>query len=374
MKKTVQNLAGRCWNLIGQSKGMKSLMIIALSISMVSCSNDEVESVNTSVEKPKEEVPAEEKSNTGKKFTNYYSLKKWMERIPNYTDITKMTIPGTHNSGALFDYKAGPIGLQNAGKTQNYNITAQLNMGVRFLDIRCKIVKNKLVIYHGIADQKQTLYDVLTVVEKFLSENPSEFIFLSIKKEDDKDSLAEFQRLLRSYFSNNKFWDRVYKNNNGFPYLKDVRGKIVLIKRFGGFDEAGYSAAYGWMDDSENFIIRNNNYSFNVQDAYIVTYTDDKVNNSKKQMARAGNSTNKNELFLNFYSGYKKMFGRIPNVRSVSTYVNPKLNSYVAKTKSPQSGFGVCILDFIDESLSKTIVNKNIFQGDPVDFVECDEF
>jgi 1-phosphatidylinositol phosphodiesterase len=55
------------------------------------------------------------------------------------------------------------------------------------------------------------------------------------------------------------------------------------------------------------------------------------------------------------------MFGKVPNVRSVSNYVNPKLNDYVNKSKAPESGYGVCILDFIDESLSKTIVNSNVF-------------
>lgn len=370
MKTKQRAVLSNRFNVNRSSKELKYVLVMLISIVLFACSNDDLEQVNTVVEKSKDVIPAEGKSKTGKQQLSYKSLKKWMDEIPDYTDITKITIPGTHNSGARFDLHSA---LQNAGKTQNLKISEQLDRGVRYLDIRCKIKKNNLAIYHGRADQKQTLGDVLNVVEKFLKENPSEFIFLSIKKEEDKDSSADFERLVKSNFSSSKYWNRLYKNNNGFPCIRDVRGKIVLIKRFSGFSDAGYSAHPGWKDDSKNFTIKKSSYSLNVQDAYNVSWTDDKVKNIKNQLARSGRSTDKNELFLNFYSGYKKMFGGIPNVRSVSSYVNPKLDSYVKKSEVPKSNYGICILDFIDESLCKTLVKANVFEVKQA-MTECAEF
>ena len=54
-------------------------------------------------------------------------------------------------------------------------------MGVRFLDIRIKLVENNLCVFHGIADQKLSFDEVISDVKEFIEENPSEFIFLMIR-------------------------------------------------------------------------------------------------------------------------------------------------------------------------------------------------
>lgn len=55
--------------------------------------------------------------------------KRWMKELNDDTKISKLAIPGTHNSAAC--HTALPS-VQCQGKS----VTDQLNHGVRFLDIR----------------------------------------------------------------------------------------------------------------------------------------------------------------------------------------------------------------------------------------------
>lgn len=60
-------------------------------------------------------------------MVNYNS---WMKGIGDDTYLSKLSIPGTHNSAAY--HKLAPPSVQCQGE----NISEQLRHGVRFLDIR----------------------------------------------------------------------------------------------------------------------------------------------------------------------------------------------------------------------------------------------
>ena len=70
----------------------------------------------------------------------------WMASLDDATAINALTIPGTHDSGALHSI------ADAVGKCQTLNIAEQMEMGVRFLDIRLQITDNKLRIVHSIVD------------------------------------------------------------------------------------------------------------------------------------------------------------------------------------------------------------------------------
>ena len=65
-------------------------------------------------------------------------LLTWMSKLDDNTNITDLTIPGTHDSGANFDVPILPplIYVPDTSKNQDLSIRNQLNIGVRYLDIR----------------------------------------------------------------------------------------------------------------------------------------------------------------------------------------------------------------------------------------------
>lgn len=66
-----------------------------------------------------------------------------MKNLDDSLLISDMTIPGTHDSGALHSI------FDVAGKCQDLNIKQQLKVGVRFLDIRLRLKNNELEVVHS---------------------------------------------------------------------------------------------------------------------------------------------------------------------------------------------------------------------------------
>ena len=156
-------------------------------------------------------------------------MNSWMEKIADYTLVSEINLPGTHDSCTLF------CQFPYISKCQNMNINEQLNAGIRFLDIRVEKDNNKLKLVHDIADckspenKKEILYleDVVKTCKDFLSENPSETILVSFKRDDGVSSEETFDIFFKNYLENDPGW---YKENR-IPCLGDVRGKIVLLNR-----------------------------------------------------------------------------------------------------------------------------------------------
>ena len=59
----------------------------------------------------------------------------------------------------------------------------QLRAGLRFLDIRCRHVRNELPIYHMEAYQMASLHDVLWDCRDFLEQHQSEFLLMRLQEE-----------------------------------------------------------------------------------------------------------------------------------------------------------------------------------------------
>lgn len=147
---------------------------------------------------------------------------KWQNRINDNTQIRSLSIPGTHNSASFY---GGDI-VQN----QSLPIPSQLSAGVRFLDIRLRHINDVFAIHHGVAFQNQFFGDVLNKAIDFLSENPSEFIFMRIKKEHTEEGNSRtFNETLYDYLNNPIYRNYLYTGGESNPIIKDVRGKIFLL-------------------------------------------------------------------------------------------------------------------------------------------------
>jgi len=275
-------------------------------------------------------------------------MNSWMSGLQDNISLSKISIPGTHDSGARVD---APV-VSGTAKTQNLSIAEQLNAGVRFLDIRCRHIDNSFAIHHGAIYQNLNFDDVLNACYAFLNSHPSETIIMSVKEEyDASNTTRSFEQTFDSYVQKNPSkWDL----GANIPTLGSVRGKIKLLRRFSSGTTKGINAS-PWADNT-TFDINNSGVQLKVQDYYKVTNNDDKWNGISSLLNEAKNDTN-GKLFVNFTSGYKPGIFGIPSIPTVSNAINPKLKTFFQT--NTQGSFGVMPIDFVNAELSELIVKTN---------------
>ncbi|KAJ4990005.1 phosphatidylinositol phospholipase c [Stagonosporopsis vannaccii] len=254
---------------------------------------------------------------------------KWMEKIPDTLPLSAISIPGTHNSHTY--YKALP-----SVKCQSVDITAQLENGIRFLDIRAQPThasdpgKKHMYLVHGAFPISLTgpkyLAPVLETCYAFLAAHPSETVLISLKREGVGSSTDEhFARILQDHYigPNASKW----YTDNTIPYLGAVRGKCVLVRRYDTSPSSTsmYSSgsgldATGWPYNCTSSLFPSASPTFNLQDFCEVLVPEaitQKVQYANEHLVRAaevvnhipGVTTDKTNpvppgpLYLNFLSG-----------------------------------------------------------------------
>lgn len=265
-------------------------------------------------------------------FCNYSSpnafLPNWMNSLSDDTLLTEMSIPGTHDSCALY----------GGGLTEcnSWSILDQLKAGIRYLDLRLKVVHDTLLVFHGPIYQKIGLGDILKQVEEFFKENPSEAIIARIKPEGDSLFPKEsFENLFEKYNTafNNVFY---FTTDNSFPKLKDIRSRIFVL------DD-------GVFPTSKHF------YDLEVQDMYDLNKKsiDDKKDIIHKYLTYADEVDPKINMVANHCSGTGGLTGG-KNPNQVAIYTNEVIFDSKNKEK-----IGIIIMDFPGEELIRYIVSKN---------------
>ncbi|MGU3375507.1 phosphatidylinositol-specific phospholipase C [Chryseobacterium sp. M5A1_1a] len=272
-------------------------------------------------------------------------MSSWMSGLQDNISISKISIPGTHDSGARID---APV-VTGTAKTQNLSISEQLNAGVRFLDIRCRHIDNSFTIHHGPIYQNLNFDDVLNACYTFLESHPSETIIMSVKEEHDASNTTRtFEKTFDSYVQKNPSKWNLGTNT---PTLGEVRGKIRLLRRFSAETAKGINAT-AWADNTTFDI----NTQLKVQDYYKVTNNDDKWNGISNLLNEAKSNTG-DKLFINFTSGYKPGIFGIPSIPTVSNNINPKLKTFFQT--NTKGSYGIMPIDFINTELAELIVKTN---------------
>lgn len=129
-------------------------------------------------------------------------LARWMVHINDSSSLSDLTIPGTHNSGARYESFGG------TAKCQNLTIREQLDLGVRYLDIRLRHYGDSLVVHHGAVHQHLNFDDVLLHVTDFLTENPSEVVMMEVSQEHtSENNTRTFKKTFNTYAN-----DLTYRN------------------------------------------------------------------------------------------------------------------------------------------------------------------
>lgn len=264
----------------------------------------------------------------------------WMASLDDATAINALTIPGTHDSGALHSI------ADAVGKCQTLSIAEQMEMGVRFLDIRLQITDNKLRIVHSIVDQKTYFEDVLSDMICFLRDNPSEFLLVSIKedassKNSDKDFTEVLEQMLLSYSE--------VSTSTALPKtVGEARGKIHVLARYSGAT-IGLPCYYGWSDDNSFTLDR-----IYVQDNYVVKDAEEKIADIGNAFTVA--SASDHDLVINFTSCYFEecfppLYAGFP-----AHEIHKWLKSSIPDAEGP---LGVILCDFITSDLVTAMVGRN---------------
>ncbi|XP_016174339.2 PI-PLC X domain-containing protein At5g67130-like [Arachis ipaensis] len=166
----------------------------------------------------------------------------------------------THNSYAVSGTKSETGSSIISGTNQDYNVTHQLNNGVRGLMLDMYDFENDIWLCHSFGGQCfnatsfQPAINVLREIKSFLEANPSEIVTMFIE-----DYVKSSQGLSKVFNASelNKYWfpvSRMPKNGEDWPTVDDMVRKnqrlIVFTSKLS--KEASEGIAYQW-----NYVVEN---------------------------------------------------------------------------------------------------------------------
>ena len=262
----------------------------------------------------------------------------WMKNIDDSVLINDLSIPGTHDSGAMHSI------FDVAGKCQEMNIQNQLNIGVRFLDIRLQLVKDELQVVHSFVKQDLDFVSVLEDINEFITSYNSEFLIVSIKKDND------------SVKSTVDFSDKVLEELGKYQNIvldtlpstvKEARGKIYILNRFTS-ENIGIMASSNWKD-STSFELGN----LYVQDNYSIDDINIKLEDIKKTFELSVND--QSHLYLNYTSCYLNGVFPPTYAGTPARKINKWLNDYLDENAIE----GIVIMDFVTKDLVQKVYEVN---------------
>ncbi|MBL1099895.1 phosphatidylinositol-specific phospholipase C [Streptomyces coffeae] len=252
----------------------------------------------------------------------------WLSAVADSTPVQRLTLPGTHDSGARH---GGPW-----TECQNTAIGDQLTSGIRFLDIRCRAYENAFPIHHGPYYQHLNFDDVLGACRSFLSAHPTETVLMRVKQEYSEENAEEFRRIFDSYLD--KGWRSLFRLDSTLPTLGEARGRVVLLGDSGAMPGIRYGDAQ----------------LFDIQDDYMAEPFG-KYPKIEAQFRKAVEQPGK--LFMNYVST-----AALLPPRSNADRLNPKVGSFLEGAGTQGwTGLGIVPMDFPNTAsgLVDALIRKN---------------
>ncbi|MGW6966543.1 phosphatidylinositol-specific phospholipase C [Streptomyces zaomyceticus] len=237
----------------------------------------------------------------------------WMGGHGDGTPLQRLTIPGTHDSGARF---GGPW-----SECQNTTVAQQLDSGIRFLDVRCRVTGGSFAIHHGVSYQNMMFGDVLVACRDFLAAHPSETVLMRVKQEYSSDSDATFRAIFDDYLDN-RGWRSLFRIGDTVPSLGEARGTVVLIADNGGLP------GLKWWDGGAIAIQDDWNALPNAKYPKIEAHF-------RKAVEQPG------KLYINFVSTSASL-----PPRWNSDNLNPRVHGFLDGTANTWRGLGIVPMDF----------------------------
>ncbi|XP_020781526.2 1-phosphatidylinositol phosphodiesterase [Boleophthalmus pectinirostris] len=249
----------------------------------------------------------------------------WMSQLPDAQPLSEVTMPGTHNTMALF----GGI----YAECQTWSLASQLRAGVRFLDIRVRHVNGNLTIHHGVSYQRAHFGHVLEGVVDFLTEFPTETVLMRVKEEFSETN--DIYGAVVDYIHRYAHWDLLW-HSRLVPTLGEVRGKIIIMQDFSGPD---LGMRYWSMDIADDWKVPT---LLHVKEKWQSVH-------NHLEAAPGGNLA---RIYLTFSSGA----GLFAFPRAVAQRVNLQLYEYLQAKTNLNQRLGIICMDFPAAPMIQTII------------------
>jgi 1-phosphatidylinositol phosphodiesterase len=303
----------------------------------------------------------------------YPSNKDWMKDLSDDALITQLSIPGTHDSATDHDHckqNSAIAPIIEFVSCQTYPIKDQLNMGIRFFDIRLAYEQGTLRFHHGSYYLEQEFSDALDAAQSFLNDHPSEFVIFLIKQEHTSESADHFWERINDQISN--YPSDLFHNEKVVPTVGKVRGRIIIMGRDDSSHLKGFRV--NWDSNTTHYEGRDKSEHgdllYVVEDHYSLATvsTETKYREIRQNITLAKicfNSGNPRTLFISFMSGEGDATGRTPG--HFADYENPHINDWLKDTDVGGDRAGIVVMDYAGDSrhhgdeLLETVINHNNF-------------
>lgn len=167
-------------------------------------------------------------------YSSYVDGPCWMKYVDDNKFLDELSIPGTHDSGTCsVDNDTEPQSSQV--KCQQDYIPTQLLEGIRYFDIRLGKGDDPGIDHGDYYLLKKDAYfmhlsDVIGYFKTFLNENPTEALIMLVSRGNDEATDESVTTAFAKVLDDNP---NLFYTSSRIPTLGEVRGKIVLLRRFG---------------------------------------------------------------------------------------------------------------------------------------------
>ncbi len=345
-----------------------SILGLFLCQCMLSCQKSEIKSSNS-------KLTLSHEPHTSSVRPCYYTQwtpSSWMHQLPSDFSIAQISIPGTHESAAL--HGGGPnftvpiidVNPSDVAKCQRISIAEQLQIGVRYLDIRCRRKGNSFDINHGHIYQNLNFEDVLTTCNTFLQQNPSETIIMKVQEEYKPSKSSEsFTQIFNTYCNRYPLLFYKHPSNSAhiIPTLGEARGKIILMKKFENADQVPVGIDASKRQSNATSVSKlSATEKMKVQSIFAVKNAEEKQKYFLPLLDESFEKTGQTStLYINNTSAYQKLGGKIPTAYYVN--IANDMGKYlieILKNKG-KGNTGIIPMDFINASYCKAIIETNCF-------------
>lgn len=297
-------------------------------------------------------------------FTN---RTQWMEDLDDDLLITQLSIPGTHDSATDYAHcheNSAIVPIIEDVSCQTHNIPNQMEMGIRFFDIR---LDDDLEFRHKIYDLEQDFSYALDTAQTFLQENPSEFLIFLVKHEHGDASPDAFWKSITEELSN--YPSDLFCLNKEVYTVGDARGSIIFMAR----DESSYPQGYNvdWNNNTTYDKKWDGDLTYVVEDHFSLAsvsnatkYREARQNITLARMcAECPDCCDDKTLFITFLSGEGDGLGKDPG--HYASYQNPHINDWLKDGAQYGSRSGIVVMDYAGDDKYKgddligTIISQN---------------
>jgi len=274
-------------------------------------------------------------------------LSNWLKDVSDEKSIAELCIPGTH------DTMTAPCD-DIYYKTQHLSLAEQLDIGVRYFDLR---ITRDLVAAHREWISDITAHTIFDQLVTFLAENPSEFIIIRLQNaNENKDDFELYKPIIQQFLT--PYLEHFYKPEQGreqasvWPLVKEARGKIIALESSEPSLEVSVINGQRWAFDwhENNNIVLQDNWNGPEQEV--------KIKDIQDLLLPSENQDKK--LILNHVSATN---GNLANPIGYADAINPVIEKTLDEIKS-NTGIGVLIYDFVHHDLSEKSIKANDLSND----------